>query len=417
MEKNIVVIGTGYVGLVSGACFSDIGHFVTCVDKDKSKIDGLHNGKMPIYEPGLEEVVARNVQNKRLNFSTKLELDKADAVFLAVGTPTDPVTQNADMTAFFAAAREVAAALNHKVVIVTKSTVPVGTGAKLKEIFGDKAFVVSNPEFLREGNAIHDFMHPDRVVIGSDSSNAAQLVEEIYAPLKGQVMHTSIASSELIKYASNSFLAAKVVFINEIADFCEKVGADVEDVARGMGMDERIGGKFLKAGPGIGGSCFPKDARALAVQTNSMGVPSKIIDGLIESNEMRKVKMAERVIKLVGKGTVAVFGLTFKANTNDMRESASLTIIPLLQKAGLNIKAYDPEGMEEATHFLPDIGYAASAAEAADGADAVLILTEWDEFAKLDYTKLNLKRKLVIDLRNILVPQKMSGFEYHSIGR
>jgi UDPglucose 6-dehydrogenase len=301
--------------------------------------------------------------------------------------------------------------------IVTKSTVPVGTGAKLKEIFGERADIVSNPEFLREGNAIHDFMHPDRVVIGADNKKAAKLVEDIYAPLEARVMHTSIASSELIKYASNSFLAAKVVFINEVADFCEKVGANVEDVARGMGMDVRIGEKFLKAGPGIGGSCFPKDARALAVQANAIGVPSKIIDGLIESNEMRKVKMAERIIKLVGKGTVAIFGLTFKANTNDMREAASLTIIPLLQKAGLKVKAYDPEGMEEAKHFLPDLEYCASAEAAANGADGVVILTEWAEFASIDYAKLKLKRKLVIDLSNILHPEDMKEFEYHSVGR
>jgi UDPglucose 6-dehydrogenase len=417
MAKNIVVIGTGYVGLVSGACFAEIGHNVVCVDKDKAKIDGLHQGKMPIYEPGLDEVVARNVKNKRLQFSTKLDLNSADAVFLAVGTPTDPKTQNADMTAFFAAAREVSSALKNKTVVVTKSTVPVGTGAKLKEIFSDKANIVSNPEFLREGNAIHDFMHPDRVVIGADSEIAAKLVEEIYAPLAAKIMHTSIASSELIKYASNSFLAAKVVFINEIADFCERVGANVEDVARGMGMDARIGDKFLKAGPGIGGSCFPKDARALAVQSEQAGAPSQIIDALIESNEQRKIKMAERIVKLVGKGTVAIFGLTFKANTNDMREAASLTIIPLLQKAGLKVKAYDPEGMEEAKHFLPDLEYCVSAAEAADGADGVVILTEWDEFAKMDYAKLQLKRNLVIDLRNILNPANMKKFEYHSIGR
>lgn len=427
MAKNIIVIGTGYVGLVSGACFAEIGHNVVCVDKDKSKIDGLHHGKMPIYELGLAELVARNVKNQRLKFSTELNLANAEAVFLAVGTPTDPITQNADMTAFFAAAKEVsnhyeiatpsAKARNDGLVVVTKSTVPVGTGAKLKEIFGDKAAIISNPEFLREGNAIHDFMHPDRVVIGADESAAAKLVEEIYAPLAAKIMHTSIASSELIKYASNSFLAAKVVFINEIADFCEKVGANVEDVARGMGMDARIGEKFLKAGPGIGGSCFPKDARALAVQSEQAGVPSQIIDALIASNEQRKAKMAERIIGLVGAGKIAIFGLTFKANTNDMRESASLTIIPLLQKAGLKIKAYDPEGMDEAKHFLPDIEYCASALDAANGADGVVILTEWDEFTKLDYTKLALKRKLIIDLRNILNPANMRGFEYHSIGR
>ncbi len=415
---KIVVIGTGYVGLVTGACLAKLGHSVVCVDKDSAKIDTLKNGGIPIFEPGLDAVVAEAVQAGNLEFSVEGSFDEADAVFLAVGTPTDPKTQNADMTAFFAAAREVAEKTKNKITVVTKSTVPVGTGAKLKEIFGDKADIVSNPEFLREGNAIHDFMHPDRVVVGADSEAAFKLLRGIYAPLGAEIMETSIASSELIKYASNAFLAAKVVFINEIADFCEKVGADVEEVAKGMGLDGRIGPKFLKAGPGIGGSCFPKDARALGVQAAAAGVPSRIIDGLIESNEQRKLHMAERIISLAGQGAkVAVLGLTFKAQTDDMREAASLTIIPLLQKAGLKVSAYDPEGVHEAKKYLPGLDYARTAEEAAKGADAVVILTEWDEFRKLDYSKLPLNRKLIIDLRNILDRKNLPGFEYHSVGR
>lgn len=419
-SKNLVIIGTGYVGLVSGACFAEIGHNVVCVDKDSGKIQTLENGEIPIYEPGLKAVVDRNVSARRLKFSTDLELDSADAVFLAVGTPTDPETQNADLTQFLAAAQEVADKLDHKVFVVTKSTVPVGTGAKLAEIFGDKADVISNPEFLREGQAVNDFMKPDRVVCGVSGDAAQSFMDELYKPLNAKMVFTSIATSELIKYAANSILAAKVVFINEMADLCEAVGADVQELANGIGLDERIGTRFLRAGPGIGGSCFPKDSRSLAVQAQNHGVPTKIIEALVESNENRKHKMAERIFEQVGAGAkVAIFGLTFKANTDDMRESPSLTIIPDLIEKGVEVVAYDPAGMEESKKFMPEIEYANSAEAAAEGADAVVILTEWDEFKNVDYNSLNLKRKLVMDLRNILEPKKLrdAGFEYISVGR
>lgn len=421
MNYNLTIIGTGYVGLVSGACFADIGHKVICVDKDAKKIDALKRGVIPIYEPGLTEIVKRNVKNGRLKFTTKLETDGANAIFLAVGTPTDPKTEDADMSMFYAAAKEVAAKLKHRCLIVTKSTVPVGTGAKLKTIFKDKASISSNPEFLREGNAVFDFMNPDRIVVGVNSKNCAKFLENLYAPIikksKAPFMATDIVSAELIKYASNTFLAAKVVFINEMADLCEAAGADVEEVAKGMGLDARIGDKFLKTGPGIGGSCFPKDARALAVQAAKFGFPSHIIEALVESNELRKENMAARIKKKVGKGTVAIFGLTFKANTNDMREAPAISIIPLLQKAGVKIKAYDPAGMEEAKHYLSKIEYSRSAAECAKGADAIVILTEWDEFKKLDYARLKPRKKVILDFRNILKSKPPKGWDYSCLGK
>jgi len=314
--KNIVMIGTGYVGLVTGACLADIGHNVLCVDKDKTKIDLLNQGGIPIYEPGLEAVVARNVKSGRLKFSTELTLEKTDAIFLGVGTPTDDATGNADLTALFSVAKEIKQKLKTKTIIVTKSTVPVGTGEQLKNIIGNFGEMVSNPEFLREGNAVNDFMNPDRIVIGAESDNANKVMADIYAPLKGETVFTSIESAELIKYAANAFLAAKVVFINEIADLCEKVGADVEDVARGMGLDKRIGTQFLKAGPGIGGSCFPKDIRALLAQEKTAGLGSKMVEAVIESNEKRKVHIAEKIADIVRQGTIAILGLTFKANTD-----------------------------------------------------------------------------------------------------
>ena len=416
MKYNLTIIGTGYVGLVSGACFADIGHNVICVDKDKRKIDALKKGMIPIYEPGLKEIVERGINNGRLKFTTELELENANAVFLAVGTPTDPETENADMSMFLAAAKEVAAKLKHRCLIVTKSTVPVGTGAELKKIFAGKASIASNPEFLREGNAVYDFMNPDRIVVGVNSPSCAKFLQSLYKPIKAPFMSTDVVSSELIKYASNTFLAAKVVFINEMADLCEAMGADVEEVAKGMGLDARIGNKFLKTGPGIGGSCFPKDARALAVQAQNHGYPSLIIEALVESNEMRKENMAARIKRKVGKGTVAIFGLTFKANTNDMRESAALSIIPLLQKAGVKIKAYDPAGMEEAKKYLPKIIYSESAAEAAKDADAIVILTEWEEFKRLDYKKLKPRKKVIIDMRNLLKAAPPKGYDYSCLG-
>lgn len=410
MKYNLTIIGTGYVGLVSGACFADIGHNVTCVDKDSSKIAALKSGVIPIYEPDLKEIVDKNVAEKRLNFTTDLNLQNADAVFLAVGTPTDPKTQNADMSMFFAAANEVAAKITKPCVIVTKSTVPIGTNKKLAEIFKGKAEVCSNPEFLREGNAVFDFMNPDRIVAGGAKS-ATDLLKDIYSPIKAPFMATDITSAELIKYASNTFLAAKVVFINEMADICEATGADIEEVAKGMGLDARIGDKFLKTGPGIGGSCFPKDARALAVQAEAFGRPSHIINALIESNELRKENIAQRIIDKVGQGTVAIFGLTFKANTDDMRESAALTIIPALQKAGLKVRAYDPAGK------MQDVEQFASAAQAAEGADCIVILTEWSEFKTLDYSTLKLNKKTIMDFRNILKYTPPENFEYICLGK
>lgn len=415
--KNIVMIGTGYVGLVTGACLADIGHNVLCVDKDKGKIQRLEKGEIPIYEPGLEEVVKRNVENGRLTFSSELKLKNTDAVFLGVGTPTDPNTNNADLTAFLAAAAEVKQKLENKCVVVTKSTVPAGTGKKLKNILQGAADVVSNPEFLREGNAVHDFMNPDRIVIGVETEAARKAMAEIYSPMKGEIVFTSIESAELIKYAANAFLATKVAFINEMADLCEKIGADIEDVSKGMGLDKRIGGQFLKAGPGIGGSCFPKDIRSLSAQEKSFGLDSKLVEAVIESNETRKKNMAARIAEIAGSGTIAVLGLTFKANTDDMRESASLTIIPLLQKAGFKIKAYDPQGMHEAAKILKDVEYAKTSTAALEGASAAVILTEWPEFKNIDFNKANLRKNIIIDLRNLLDKTQLSNFAYYSVGR
>ncbi len=420
--KNIVMIGTGYVGLVTGACLADIGHNVLCIDKDAAKIDMLKSGGIPIYEPGLKEIVTRNAKSGNLKFSTELNLEKADAIFLGVGTPTDDTTGNADLTALFSAATEIKQKLKSKTIIVTKSTVPVGTGEKLKSIIGNLGEMVSNPEFLREGNAVNDFMNPDRIVIGSESAHANKIMAEIYAPLKSETLFTSIESAELIKYAANAFLAAKVAYINEIADLCEKVGADVEDVSRGMGLDKRIGSQFLKAGPGIGGSCFPKDIRALLAQEKSAGLESKMVEAVIDSNEKRKIRIAQKIADIVGQGTsaskiIAIWGLTFKANTDDMRESPSLTIIPELQKAGFKIRAYDPEGAREAKKLLPGIELCDTAENAAQGASAIVILTEWQEFKTIDFTKLKLKTKIMIDLRNLLERAQVADYDYYSTGR
>jgi UDPglucose 6-dehydrogenase len=406
MNYNITIIGSGYVGLVTGACLADIGHNVTCVDVDEAKVAALKNGDVPIYEPGLAEVIKRS--GSRLKFTSKLEL--GDVVFLAVGTPTDETTGNANMSAFFAAAKAVAAAITKQIIVITKSTVPLGTGKKLEEIFAGKAHIVSNPEFLREGSAVADFMHPDRIVIGTNSQDAAKLVADIYAPLKAPIHHTSLASAELIKYAANTFLAAKVVFINEMADICEASGADIEQVATGMGLDKRIGQQFLKPGPGIGGSCFPKDSRALAVQAAALGKPSKIIEGLIAANEERKTAIAKRIIAQVKTGKVAIFGLAFKANTDDVRESAALSIIPQLQKAGLKVVAYDPKAKWDGVENAP------SAAAAAKSADLIVILTEWDEFKTLNYEALDPNQRVIMDFRNILKSNPPKGYNYYSIG-
>jgi UDPglucose 6-dehydrogenase len=432
---RIAVIGTGYVGLVSGACFSEFGVAVTCVDNDKAKIARLERGEMPIYEPGLEQIVANNAAAGRLRFTTDLAAAVAgsDAVFIAVGTPSRRGDGHADLSYVFTAAEEIAAALSHYTVVVTKSTVPVGTGRKVAEILRRKRpdgqfDVASNPEFLREGSAIQDFMRPDRVVIGAESEQARAVMRELYRPLyliETPILFTALETAELIKYAANSFLATKIAFINEIADLCETVGADVQDVARGIGLDGRIGRKFLHAGPGFGGSCFPKDCVALVRTAQEAGAPLSIVETVVAENDRRKLQMAERVVSALGgsaKGkTVACLGLTFKPNTDDMRESPSLAIIPALQDAGATVRAFDPEGMNEARKLLDGVVFCANAYEAMEGAHALVIITEWNEFRALDLGRVRglLKTPTVVDLRNIYKPADMaeSGFYYFSIGR
>jgi UDPglucose 6-dehydrogenase len=430
---RIVVIGSGYVGLVSGACLSEFGHDVVCIDKDSAKIEGLKQGRVPIYEPGLDEVVAANAKAGRLSFGIALRdaVPGADAVFIAVGTPSRRGDGHADLSYVFAAAEEIAHNLSAYSVIVTKSTVPVGTSRKVEEIVrkaNPKAEfdVASNPEFLREGSAIEDFRRPDRVVVGCDSERARAVMREIYRPLflnETPIVFTSRESSELIKYAANAFLATKITFINEMADLCEKVGGDVQDVARGIGLDGRIGSKFLHAGPGFGGSCFPKDTLALLKTAEEFGAPTRIVEAVVKVNDERKKKMAEKIENAFGgvaDKTVAVLGLTFKPNTDDMRDAPSLVIVPYLQAKGARIRAYDPEGTKEAKKQL-NIEFCASAYEALDGADGVAILTEWNEFRALDLDKAKalLKRPLMVDLRNIYRngPMEAAGFEYFSVGR
>jgi UDPglucose 6-dehydrogenase len=430
---RIAMIGTGYVGLVSGACFSEFGHHVACVDKDMSKIDALRAGRMPIYEPGLEEVVADNVKAGRLSFTGDLaaSVKEADAVFIAVGTPSRRGDGHADLTYVFAAAEEIAAALDGYTVVITKSTVPVGTGRKVEETIrrirpNAQVDVCSNPEFLREGSAIEDFRRPDRVVCGTTSDNARAVLRELYRPLflnETPMLFTSRETSELIKYAANAFLATKITFINEMADICERVGANVQDVARGIGLDGRIGSKFLHAGPGYGGSCFPKDTVALMKTAQDVGAPSRIVEAVAKVNEARKERMAEKIVKAFGGvsgKTVAVLGLTFKPNTDDMRESPSLVILPELIKQGARLRCYDPEGMNEAKKHL-QVEMCPDAYAALEGADGVVILTEWNEFRALDLktAKGLLKRPLMVDLRNIYRPEEMAkiGFVYVSIGR
>lgn len=432
---RVAMIGTGYVGLVSGACFSEFGHNVICVDKDDAKIAGLHKGKMPIYEPGLEDLVANNVKADRLTFTTDLAtaLKGVSAVFIAVGTPSRRGDGHADLSYVYAAAEEIAHAMDGYTVIVTKSTVPVGTGREveriIREVRPDAEFdIVSNPEFLREGSAISDFMRPDRVVIGTASERARDVMRDLYRPLyliETPIVFTSRQSSELIKYAANTFLAAKISFINEIADLCEKVDADVHDVAKGIGLDGRIGKKFLHAGPGYGGSCFPKDTRALVSTARDAGSPLTIIETVIAVNEARKKKMAVRVANAIGGDLngkkVAVLGLTFKPNTDDMRESPSLDIVPAIQELGADVFAYDPEGMKEAKHMLADVNWCENAYETMSDADALVIITEWNEFRALDLERVKslMRNPVLVDLRNIYEPSEMTenGFQYHSIGR
>lgn len=432
---RITMIGTGYVGLVSGACFADFGHDVVCVDKDRSKIAKLEAGEIPIFEPGLEALVAENVKAGRLSFSLDLAAStpNSEAVFIAVGTPSRRGDGFADLSYVHKAAEEIAAVMDGYTIVVTKSTVPVGTGTEVEDIIRkarpDADFsVVSNPEFLREGAAIEDFKRPDRVVVGAEDERAVKLMREIYRPLylnETPIVFTDRATSELIKYAANAFLATKITFINEMADLCEKVGANVQEVAKGIGLDGRIGGKFLHAGPGYGGSCFPKDTLALVRTAQSNDAPARIVEAVVAINDERKLKMAERVIEACGGSlegkTVAVLGLTFKPNTDDMRDSPSLDIVPALQAAGAAIQAFDPAGVAEAQTLLENITYTDGPYQALDGADAVLIITEWDEFRALDLDRVKslMKSPIMIDLRNIYLPEEMDeeGFEYYSIGR
>jgi len=421
------------VGLVSGACFSEFGHHVVCVDKDQAKIDALKAGGIPIFEPGLAEVVADNVKAGRLAFTSdmKAAVPDADAIFIAVGTPSRRGDGHADLSYVFAAAEEIARLIERYTVVITKSTVPVGTGKKVEDTIRAakpraEFDVASNPEFLREGSAIEDFRRPDRIVVGTESERARAVMREIYRPLflnETPMLFTNRESAELIKYAANAFLATKITFINEMADLCERMGANVQDVARGIGLDGRIGAKFLHAGPGYGGSCFPKDTLALLKSAEQAGAPTRIVEAVVNVNDARKVRMAEKIDKAFGgvKGkTIAVLGLTFKPNTDDMRDAPSLVIVPWLMEHGAKVRAYDPEGMTEAKRqlkceFCPD------AYVALDGADGVVILTEWNEFRALDLARAKalLKRPLMVDLRNIYPPQPMAaaGFTYVSVGR
>ncbi|MBV9015369.1 MAG: UDP-glucose/GDP-mannose dehydrogenase family protein [Alphaproteobacteria bacterium] len=436
---RMAMIGTGYVGLVSGACFSEFGVNVTCVDKDTSKIERLSRGEMPIYEPGLDQLVASNVAAGRLRFSTALEpaVAEADAVFIAVGTPSRRGDGHADLSYVFAAAAEIGEALrqngNERTVVVTKSTVPVGTGRRVERIL-QKALppgrfdVASNPEFLREGSAISDFMRPDRIVIGTGSEHARTVLSTLYRPLyllETPIVFTALETAELIKYAGNAFLATKITFINEIADLCEAVGADVQDVARGIGLDGRIGRKFLHAGPGFGGSCFPKDCQALVRTAEEVKAPLAIVDTVLRVNDARKRSMARRIVEACGGSveglTLAALGLTFKPNTDDMRDSPSLAFLPSLHAAGATIRAFDPEGAEEAKKLMPELDYRSDPYDAVEGADALILITEWNEFRALDLGRVKrlMRRPVIIDLRNIYKPEEMAaaGLTYHSIGR
>jgi UDPglucose 6-dehydrogenase len=431
---RVAMIGTGYVGLVSGACFADFGHTVCCIDKDAGKIDRLKKGEIPIFEPGLDDLVERNVREGRLSFSVEAAeaIRTADAVFIAVGTPTRRGDGHADLSYVYAAAEEIAQLMDGFTVVVTKSTVPVGTGDEVEAIIRktrpDAEFaVVSNPEFLREGAAIEDFKRPDRVVVGTDDERAREVMNELYRPLflnETPMVFTSRRTSELIKYAANAFLAMKITFINEMADLCEAVGADVQQVAKGIGLDKRIGNKFLNAGPGYGGSCFPKDTIALVRTASDAGAPVRLIETTVAINDARKKAMAGKVADAVDgdlKGkTVGVLGLTFKPNTDDMRDAPSLDIVPALQAMGARVQAFDPEG-HEARQMLRDVDFKANAYDAVEGADAVVIITEWDQFRALDLdrVKLLMKSPTVIDLRNIYRPDDMQrrGFRYSSVGR
>jgi UDPglucose 6-dehydrogenase len=432
---RVAMIGSGYVGLVSGACFADFGHHVTCVDKDESKIAALKCGETPIYEPGLTDLIASNVEQGRLSFTTDLKpaVSNAEAVFIAVGTPSRRGDGHADLSYVYAAAREIAQAMSHFTVVVTKSTVPVGTGDEVERVIRserpDAEFaVVSNPEFLREGAAIQDFKHPDRIVLGTADARAREVMNELYRPLylnAAPILYTGRRTAELIKYAANSFLATKITFINEIADLAEKVGADVQEIARGIGLDNRIGSKFLHAGPGFGGSCFPKDLVALVKTSQDNAVPLRIIETVVAVNDQRKRAMARKVANALDgqlrDRTIAVLGLTFKPNTDDMREAPSIPLITALQDMGAKVRAYDPAGMQQAKKVLDNVVYCDNAYECAKGGDAIVIVTEWEQFRALDLGRLKsaMARPIMVDLRNAYnaAQVEQAGFTYHGIGR
>ncbi|TCT01569.1 UDP-glucose dehydrogenase family protein [Aquabacter spiritensis] len=433
---RVAMIGTGYVGLVSGACFADFGHHVTCIDKDAGKIAMLREGRIPIFEPGLDELVARNCAAGRLDFDTDLTraVKEAETVFIAVGTPSRRGDGHADLSYVFAAAREIAAVAEGFTVVVTKSTVPVGTGDEVERVIRETRpeadiSVVSNPEFLREGAAIEDFKRPDRVVVGTEDPRARSVMAALYRPLSLNqlpLMFTARRTSELIKYAGNAFLAMKITFINEMADLCEQVGANVQDVARGIGLDNRIGAKFLHAGPGYGGSCFPKDTLALTRTAQQVGTPLRIVETVIAVNDVRKLAIARKVEKALGgqvRGrTAAILGLTFKPNTDDMRDSPALSIIHALLDKGMRVRAFDPEGMDEARKVLPAaVEYGTGPYDVAQDADCLVIVTEWDAFRALDFDRMKaiLRQPVLVDLRNIYVPDQMAqlGFVYESVGR
>jgi UDPglucose 6-dehydrogenase len=432
---RIAMIGTGYVGLVSGACFADFGHRVTCVDTDAGKIAALNRGEIPIFEPDLDRLVEASVSAGRLDFTTDLAgpVGEADAVFIAVGTPSRRGDGHADLTYVHAAAREIAKALQGFTVVVTKSTVPVGTGDEVERIIRETSpqadvAVASNPEFLREGAAIRDFKHPDRIVVGTDDERARKVLGEVYRPLylnQAPIMYTERRTAELIKYAANAFLATKITFINEMADLSEKVGADVQEVARGIGLDNRIGSKFLNAGPGFGGSCFPKDTRALVKTALDHDVPLRIVEAVLAVNDNRKRAMARKVSAALGGNlrgkTIGLLGLTFKPDTDDMREAPSIPLVTGLLDLGANVRAYDPAGMEQAKGELPDITYCEDPYAVAKGADALVIVTEWRQFRALDLNRLKreMANPVMVDLRNIYRRDEMEalGFTYESVGR
>lgn len=434
---KIAMVGSGYVGLVSGACFADFGHDVICIDKDPAKIAKLKDGVMPIYEPGLAELVDGNVKAGRLSFTTDLSdgMAGAEAIFIAVGTPSRRGDGHADLTFVYQVAEEVGANLKTPVVIVTKSTVPVGTGDEVERIVGEQGAtsqfaVVSNPEFLREGAAIDDFKRPDRIVIGADSDLGRDIMRQVYRPLflnESPILFTSRRSAELIKYAANAFLATKITFINEMADLCEKVGANVQDVSRGIGMDNRIGPKFLNAGPGYGGSCFPKDTLALLKTAEDYDSPTRIVEAVVKANDSRKRAMGRKVIEAIGGAEnargkrVAMLGLTFKPNTDDMRDSPAIAIAQALTDVGVHVAAYDPEGMEQARPLMPKVEMVGDPYAAIKGADAIALVTEWDAFRALDLSRVKelAKAPVLIDLRNVYRPDEMTakGFQYQSIGR